>query len=151
MRIQSTIRFALPKDIDQIVELCKRHADYERAEYDRKGKSKKLATALFSDSPPLYCLVVESDGQLLGYATYMVQYATWDAENYIYLDCIYLKEYARGLGIGKKLINRIKAEGKALKCGLMQWQTPDFNTRAITFYKRLGATSKTKERFFLSW
>ncbi|MFT5917067.1 MAG: hypothetical protein ACI81T_003581, partial [Bacteroidia bacterium] len=47
------------------------------------------------------------------------------------------------------LIRRIQSEAKKLNCSLIQWQTPDFNTRAMKFYKRIGASSKSKERFFL--
>ncbi|MBL4707385.1 MAG: hypothetical protein JKY48_02970 [Flavobacteriales bacterium] len=37
---------------------------------------------------------------------------------------------------------------KQLGASLIQWQTPDFNVDAIRFYKRRGATSKLKGRFF---
>ena len=59
-------------------------------------------------------------------------------------------EAARGFGIGEKLVNRMKLETQKLGCDLIQWQTPDFNERAIKFYKRIGATSKSKERFYLN-
>jgi GNAT superfamily N-acetyltransferase len=79
----------------------------------------------------------------------MKQYATWDAAYYVYMDCLFLTEDARGKGVGEELINRIKLEANALDCTHIQWQTPDFNERAIKFYNRIGATSKSKERFFL--
>jgi len=44
-------------------------------------------------------------------------------------------------------MGKIKAYGKAINCSEIQWQTPDFNKEAIDFYKKLGADSKTKERF----
>ena len=94
--------------------------------------------------PKLYCLVVQSDKYLIGYATYMKQYSTWEGCDYIYMDCLYLMEFARGLGIGKKLINRIQLEAEKLGCTAIQWQTPIFNTKAIKFYKSLGAISKPK-------
>ena len=85
---------------------------------------------------------------LLCYATYMRQYATWDACEYIYMDCLFIKEFARGYGLGEKLVNKIKQEGKKLRCDLIQWQTPDFNIRAMKFYRRIGSVSNSKERFF---
>ncbi len=143
------IRFAERNDVPQIVELCSLHAAFEKAAYDSEGKAKGLERDLFSNDPKLYCLVVESDGQLIGYATYMKQYATWEAEEYLYMDCLYLKPQARGMGIGRELVHRIQEEGRKMGCGEVQWQTPNFNTRAIKFYKRLGAVAKPKERFFL--
>lgn len=150
MKENIKIRFAQPTDINQIIKLCKAHAVYEQCDYHEGNKSSLLSKALFSEVPKLYCLVVEKDEKLVGYATYMKQYATWNAEDYIYMDCLYLEETIRGNGIGEVLINNIKTEAKKLGCNLIQWQTPNFNVRAIKFYKRIGAESKSKERFFLN-
>ncbi|MDT0608463.1 GNAT family N-acetyltransferase [Croceitalea rosinachiae] len=149
MKIQGKIRFAKPEDIPQIIQLCHLHAAYEEAEYVMERKAELLKKDLFETSPKLYCLVVEYDSVLLGYATYMKQYATWDAREYIYMDCLFIREFARGLGLGEKLIVRIQKEATFLDCELIQWQTPDFNTKAMKFYRRIGAKSKSKERFFL--
>ena len=143
------IRFATPPDITVIVPLCAAHAQYEKADYHPSGKIAQLTADLFSDLPKLYMLVVEMNQQLVGYASYMKQYATWDAAEYLYMDCLYLTEETRGQGIGEQLIRRIQEEAQALNCTHVQWQTPDFNDRAIKFYKRIGATEKVKIRFFL--
>jgi len=150
MNTQPIIRFAEPKDISQIIELCEAHAIYEKSDYSKENKAEQLSKNLFSEDPKLYCLVVSQNKKLIGYATYMKQYATWDACEYIYMDCLFMEDIARGYGIGEKLVKKIQEEGKKLNCILVQWQTHDFNTRAIRFYKRIGATSKSKERFFLN-
>lgn len=150
MTNNTKIRFAKPEDIEQIVALCALHAKYEKAEYTKSNKAKRLSKDLFANNPKLYCLVVEKNNELIAYATYMTQYATWDATAYIYMDCLYVKELFRSQGIGEQLILKIKDQGLKLGCTLIQWQTPSFNTRAIKFYKRLGATFKNKERFFLN-
>ena len=80
----------------------------------------------------------------------MKQYSTWDAKEYLYMDCLFLFEEYRGLGIGEELVNTMKEFGRKEDIDLIQWQTPDFNVRAIKFYRRLGASSKSKERFFLT-
>ena len=149
MNLQTHIRFAKPDDIHQIIDLCDAHAVYEKCEYSKDNKANQLADDLFSETTKLHCLVAENSDKLIGYATYMKQYSTWDANEYIYMDCLYLKEVARGAGIGEKMIRKIQEEGKKLGCNLIQWQTPDFNVRAIKFYKKIGATSKNKKRFFL--
>ncbi|MEX0291673.1 MAG: N-acetyltransferase family protein [Flavobacteriaceae bacterium] len=150
MKLNVKIRFARRGDLGRIVDLCSLHAAYEKAPYSIDNKVKALHTDLFSNPPKLYCLVVQSDKYLIGYATYMKQYSTWEAREYIYMDCLYLKDFARGLVIGKKLINRIQLVAEKLGCSTLQWQTPIFNTRAIHFYKNLGANSKQKERFLLT-
>lgn len=150
MKKQPNIRLAKLKDINQIIDLCEAHAHYEKAVYSRGGKSEQLAQDLFSKVPKLYCLVVENEGQLIGYATYMTQYSTWEANQYIYMDCLFLNESVRDFGIGEKLVRKIQEKGRTLGCDLVQWQTPSFNTRAIKFYNRIGSNQKNKERFFLN-
>ena len=144
------IRFTQKKDLPDLVNLCQLHATFEKAEYDTERKKELLEKHLFSNNPNLFCLVVEKANSLIGYATYMKQFSTWDANYYIYMDCLFMTENSRGFGIGEKLIDRIKKEAKELGCVLIQWQTPDFNKRAIKFYNRIGAKSKNKERFFLT-
>lgn len=142
------IRYIEKVEIDILLALCQEHAAYEKVSYDIGGKKERLKKAIFDDFPKLYCLVALSNSKIVGYATYMVQFSTWDAASYIYLDCLYLKEAARGLGLGQQLMDKIYEEATRLNCRLIQWQTPDFNTKAIQFYKRIGAEAKAKERFF---
>jgi len=144
------IRKAEPKDILKLVELSADHAAYEKATYRSLGKAPLLEHHLFSEQPSFYCLVAEINGEVVGYTAYMKQFSMWDCASYIYMDCLYLDEDARGFGLGEKLVLQIKEHAKELGCTLLQWQTPSFNTRAIKFYKRLGASSKSKERFYLS-
>ncbi|MBS1731717.1 MAG: GNAT family N-acetyltransferase [Bacteroidetes bacterium] len=148
--IHPKIRHVKKEDLTELVILCKEHAQYEKTEYNTLHKEQLLEECLFNDTPSLLCLVVEADKKLIGYTTYMSQFSTWEAAYYIYMDCLFLKEGWRGFGLGEKLIEEIKIEGKRLGCSLIQWQTPAFNTRAIKFYNRIGASSKTKERFFLT-
>jgi len=146
---EATIRFAEKADLDDLIQLCQLHAIFEKCDYDTTDKKQKLSNHLFSVVPTLYCLVVEHLDTIVGYATYMKQFSTWDADFYIYMDCLFMTEASRGLGIGEQLVNRIKQEGHLLRCSHIQWQTPDFNERAMKFYARIGAKSKSKERYFL--
>ena len=94
--------------------------------------------------------MVEWKHKLVGYDSYTKQFSTWDASYYIYMDCLFITEKLRGFGIGEKIVERIKQESQKLNCNTVQWQTPEFNTRAMKFYNRLGGISKTKERYFLN-
>ncbi len=143
------IRPAQPDDMPAIIQLCREHAEFEQATYVDTGQADRLSGALFSQHPLLFCLVVDSSEGLVGYATYMRQYATWDAGHYMYMDCLFLRPSARNMGLGQQLMERITTEAWAQGCINVQWQTPNFNTRAIRFYERLGAIAKPKQRFFL--
>jgi len=142
------IRFAQKKDINSIITLCELHAIYEKSTFNKTNKVSLLKKYLFDETNTLECLVVEKDQKIIGYATFMKQFSTWDASFYLYLDCLFFLDTARGKGLGTLLMNEIKKYAKRENCSHIQWQTPNFNTKAIHFYKKIGATSKPKERFF---
>jgi L-amino acid N-acyltransferase YncA len=70
------------------------HAEYEKAAFARTVKRSDCHRSVCKQR--LHGLVVEQDGELIGYATYTFDYSTWDAAEFMYLDCLFLKEEARG-------------------------------------------------------
>lgn len=142
------IRFAEERDLTSIIELCKAHAQYERSYFKEENKKELLSKYILNLDSNIKCLIAESDTEIIGYATFFKQFSTWDAGYYMYVDCLFLKENARGNGTGKQIMELIRAFSKEEDCSIIQWQTPNFNTGAIKFYSRLGAERKNKERFF---
>lgn len=147
--MEYTIRKCEVTDLPKLIVLCQKHAEFEKADYDPEGKEEDLKKELFNDNPKLFCLVVVSKTEIVGYVTYTFSYSTWSAGDYIYMDCLFLEESARNFGIGEVLINTLKEIGKEKNCVNMQWRTPQFNERAIKFYHRIGAKGKDKVCFFL--
>lgn len=143
-----TIRKAIPGDVAELVKLCAKHAEFEKEKYHKQNKAELLTAALFSQNPVLFCYVASNANSLIGYATYTREFATWDANFYIHMDCLFLKAEARGNGVGEALVKAIAVEAKSMDYE-MQWQTPAFNVRALKFYNRLGATAKCKTRLYL--
>lgn len=147
--INYSIRPCIPSDLEKLMVLIAKHAEFERAAFTSEGKLERLRLALFGDDSPLNCLVADVEGQVIGYATYTFDYSTWNAAWFIYLDCLYLEDAYRSYGIGQALMDNVRKAGEARGCVNMQWQTPDFNERAIKFYERIGGVGKNKVRFTL--
>lgn len=143
------IRNCETSDLKMVVALCQKHAEYEQATFNPKGKENGLKNALFCEQPKLFCLVVEKNKTIVGYATYTFDFSTWDAANFMYLDCLYLEENIRGFGTGEAIIEQLKQIAADKNCINIQWHTPKFNERAIKFYSRIGGNKKDKLRFFL--
>lgn len=143
------IRDCNTNDLTKLVDLCQKHAEYEKVAFTSEGKEDKLKLALFADNPKLYCLIVELNAAIIGYATYTFDYSTWDAADFMHMDCLFLEDSARGFGIGEAIIEKLKQIAIDKNCSNIQWQTPTFNTRAIKFYNRIGANGKDKVRFSL--
>ena len=144
-----TIRIAEPNDVNEIINLCAEHAEYEKAEHSKEGKAEKLAAFLFAPNPRFHCLLVEKNQVILGYATYAFEFSTWDADLYTNMDCLYLRPQYRGHGIGEALVEEIVKQSRLKGIEQVQWHTPTFNVRAIKFYHRIGASSRDKVRFYL--
>ncbi|WP_183579561.1 GNAT family N-acetyltransferase [Mucilaginibacter sp. X5P1] len=144
------IRAVTENDLDELMLMIQEHADYELAEFTPEHKKERLRKTIFSEHAKLNCWVVEQQEKLTGYVTYTFDYSTWDAADFMYMDCLYLREATRGNGIGTAIIQKLRNVAKEKSCINIQWQTPDFNESAIRFYHKNKATSKNKVRFTLS-
>lgn len=138
------IGMAEEKDQESLLLMMKEHAMFEghsleTTNYKKLGKLKSLPVTIF---------VVNFNNNLVGYMSVIKQFSTWDMDWYLYLDCLYLTEGARGQGVGYKLMNKLKDFAKENMINTIQWQTPKDNLLAIEFYQKLGAIKKEKQRFF---
>lgn len=148
--MEYSIRNCEIADLPKLVVLCQKHAEFEKADFSPEGKEEKLKEAIFSKNPKLFCLVVAAKETIVGYVSYTFDFSTWDAATFMYMDCLFLEEEARSFGIGEVLIEKLKEIATENNCINIQWQTPEFNTRAIKFYNRIDAKGKDKVRFTLS-
>lgn len=135
-------------DVDALAALCVEHAAYERCHLSNDdGRARRLHRALFQPSPRLWAWVVVRDGELVGFASASLEYSTWQARDYLHLDCLYLRSDLRGQGWGSRLLEHVVEQARRLDCGEVQWQTPPWNEKAIAFYEAKGATGRPKLRF----
>ena len=147
--VSTKIRQVCEGDLPSLVSLCHDHAVYEGSEFHENGQQDRLHIALFGSRPVLYGWVVEAEGALAGFMTATIDYATWPAEFFLHMDCLYLKPSFRRQGLGKELMANLQQFARERKINLIQWQTPTQNDLGIRFYERLGAYSKDKKRYFL--
>ncbi|MFD7077745.1 GNAT family N-acetyltransferase [Nocardioides sp. NPDC059952] len=144
-----SIRAVDAADLPELVELIRDHARYERAADPRPDLQTALAAWLFVPRPQLHVLVAVQGDALVGYASWSLEASTWQAAEYAHLDCLFLRESVRGRGAGHLLMRAVEAEARAVGAGELQWQTPEWNDRAIRFYRRTGAYEAAKARFTL--
>ena len=147
--MEYSIRRCEERDLTRLVELCGKHAEFEKANYNSTGKKQLLKSVILADMPKLFCYVIEINDKPEGYFSYTFDFSTWDAKPFLYLDCLYIEPDFRGFGIGEKVFEHLRAIAKENECINIQWQTPDFNETAIKFYNRIGGTGKNKVRFFI--
>lgn len=145
-----TIRPATPADIPQLIPLFAEHADFEAASFVVDGEFAGRLVAAASGAQPRVqlWLAVEAEN-VLGYAAASCEFCTWSATEYLHLDCLYVREARRGAGTGARLVSAVVERAQQMGLTEIQWQTPAWNSRAIAFYRRLGAKALEKQRFYL--
>ncbi|ACT08472.1 GCN5-related N-acetyltransferase [Dickeya chrysanthemi Ech1591] len=145
-----SIRKITPDDLPCLAGLCAEHADYERLNYQDDGQIERWRTALFVEPARLFIWVVVDDTQRLrGYMSATVDYSTWSAAPFVYMDCLYLQPGLRGQGVGRRLLDTLTAFAEQHRCLEIQWQTPPDNQLGIGFYQHMGAGILPKSRFSL--
>lgn len=148
------IRPLATDDVDRLVVLCAEHAAYEGVAvdpetWDAEGKATRLRDMALGQSSRLKIWLLDDENTSVGFASFALEASTWEADEYLHLDCLYLCPEARGHGWGRRLLQHGVDEARRLGLREIQWQTPIWNEDAIRFYRRLGATEKEKLRF--SW
>ncbi|HEX6376087.1 MAG TPA: GNAT family N-acetyltransferase [Allosphingosinicella sp.] len=145
------IRPAQRRDLTELVELCALHARHEGLAFEENGQPARWEEALFAEPPALHAWVVEAPGGkgLLGYMTAVVEYSTWAARDFVYMDCLYVRERGRRQGHGRRLVETLQAFARERGIHELQWQTPPGNALGLDFYRRIGARPLEKIRFAL--
>lgn len=139
----------LPGDGDALLRLIFAHAVYERNGQVFDGLLGRLRTRIAERRLRIWVAV--EDDTICGYASMTVDVATWTGYNFAHLDCLFVDEDSRSRGIGASLLAAVVVKAHGLGCTELQWQTPDWNERAIAFYRRTGAVDRAKARFTLSF
>ncbi|WP_024799799.1 GNAT family N-acetyltransferase [Nocardia sp. BMG51109] len=140
------IRRATPADVPALVDLVYDLADYEKARDECHLTADRLHAALFAPNPALFAHVAQDDSSdiVLGCAIWFLNYSTWTGTHGIYLEDLYVKPEARGLGLGKALLTELAREAVSQGYHRVSWSVLDWNTPSIDFYKSLGAEPQTE-------
>jgi GNAT superfamily N-acetyltransferase len=135
----TTIRPATPADVPQILTFIRALAAYEREPDAVRATEAGLERDGFGPNPFYFCLIAEHNGRPAGFALYFFNYSTWMGRPGIYLEDLFVEPELRGLGIGKRLLERVAATAVEKGCMRLEWAVLDWNTPAIEFYRAMGA------------
>jgi GNAT superfamily N-acetyltransferase len=135
----SPVRPARPDDVRVVLSLIRELADYERSLDAVQATEAQLLAALFGDAPAAYCHVAESDGEVVGFALWFLNFSTWLGSHGIYLEDLYVRPSARGTGLGSALLTALVEIARERGYGRVEWSVLNWNVDAQGFYRSIGA------------
>ena len=101
-----------------------------------------IAWQRFHDPDELmFLLGAYVDGKLTGIVQYLFHRSSWTAGNYCYLQDLFVAEDARGLGLGRALIEAVYAKAREAGASRVYWLTQTTNMQARALYDQVAELS----------
>lgn len=95
-------------------------------------------TRFFDHYEPIHCLVAEHDGRVLGLAHYLFHRSTIAIQPNCYMQDLFTHPKARGLGLGRALIDTVYKRAEQAGCPRVYWHTYETNTTARALYDKVA-------------
>jgi GNAT superfamily N-acetyltransferase len=131
------IRDTMPADVGTLLQLIKDLAAFEREPDAVKTTEADLLRDGFGPEPRFLSRLARLDGRPAGFTLFFPNYSTWEGRAGLYLEDIFVAEWARGHGVGRRLMQDLAAIAVA-----RGWTRFDFSVLgwnpARAFYHALG-------------
>jgi GNAT superfamily N-acetyltransferase len=137
-----SIRPATEPDLPLILGFIRDLAVYERLENQLVATETDLKAALFGERPYAEVIFACLDGAPVGFALYFHNFSTFLGKPGIYLEDLFVRPEARGLGIGRRLLGWLARTTLERGCARLDWAVLDWNEPSIGFYRSLGAVAQ---------
>jgi GNAT superfamily N-acetyltransferase len=136
-----SVRPVSPDDYDA----WKPHWDEYNAFYERVGPTalpdevtQTTWRRFFDASEPVFCLVAEREGAIVGICHYIFHRSTSRLAPVCYLQDLFTAPDFRGHGIGRALIEKVYAIAKEAGSTRVYWLTHSTNTPGRTLYDKVA-------------
>jgi len=132
------VRPATPADAPVIVQLIRELAAYEREPLTSvKVTESDILRDGFGPQQRFESLLVDVGGRPAGFALFFHNYSTWEGRAGIYVEDIFVSEWARGRNVGRRLLAEIAAIAETrgflrVDLSVLHWNP------ARAFYERIG-------------
>ncbi|HVY84474.1 MAG TPA: GNAT family N-acetyltransferase [Caulobacterales bacterium] len=93
---------------------------------------------LHDPAEPMFALVAEHAGILVGLVQCVLHRGTWAVNNICYLEDLFVASEMRNHGIGKALIEAVYARADELQCDRVYWLTHEANKTARALYDQIA-------------
>ena len=138
------VRVATVADAPLILSFIRELAVYERMLDEVEATEADIRRDLFGENPRSFCEIAEFGGKPVGFALWFYNYSTFRGRAGIYLEDLFVRTEARGVGAGRALLAKLARRCVDAELGRLEWAVLNWNTPSIEFYDSLGASAKTE-------
>ena len=96
-------------------------------------------TRLHAPNEPMFALGAQTQAGLVGIVHYLFHRSFWTTKDYCYLQDLFVAETARGLGIGRALIETVAENALEAGAGRVYWLTQEDNHTARALYEKVAS------------
>jgi GNAT superfamily N-acetyltransferase len=154
-----TMADAVPEDVNAIVALYAELDEFYGAGTGTRAgaagahdapveRAQRVRSALFGDPPAGRALLAWDGAVLAGFAGYQFIWPSSALTTSLYLKELYVTSAYRRAGVGRLLMDRLRAIAVAGGCTRLEWTTDTSNGRAQSFYESLGAEPLETKLFY---
>lgn len=137
------IRWATSADCRLILSFVRELAAYEKSPDGVVATEDDLRRHGFGPQPRFETLIAELEGEPAGFALFLADFSTWHGRPGLFLEDLFVRDWARGRGVGRALLARLAAiaverDWAALRLNVLDWNP------ARGFYRRLGLAQRNE-------
>ena len=132
----TSVGIAGPGDIDLLLTLMREYYTFEHLDFD-EAQARRNATALLADASLRRAWLFRDEGGPVGYGVLAIGFGLEFGKD-AFLDELYVREHARGRGLGKLAMQTIEAEAHAMGVKAIHLQVDPENEPAQALYRRSG-------------
>jgi GNAT superfamily N-acetyltransferase len=134
-----TIEPATRAEVPLLLQFIRDLAEYERMQDKVVATEADIDRWVFGDRPVGEAVIARVSGNPVGFALFFPVFSTFLGRPGIYLEDLFVREDARGHGVGRALVTYLAKLAVDRGWGRVEWSVLDWNAPAIAFYRRLGA------------
>ena len=140
-----TVRRAAPDDAATVLMMVREIATHEGDASAVTGDVDTWTAMLAR--PEVLVLIAERDGVPAGYVSAVRRLHLWLGRDILSLDDLFVRDGYRDAGVGRLLMTELAALAAPEQLAI-RWEMREDNHAAQRFYRRLGATLRTKVMAF---
>jgi len=142
------IRSATAEDAPLLLTMIHEFAAHVRLSNRVIATESQLRQTLFGPERYADVLLADWSAEPVGYAVFFPSYSTFRAQPGLFLEDLFVRQAARGRGVGRALMARVAKVASDRGYGRLEWSTLDWNEAAIGFYCHLGAEAHRGSTIF---